>query len=120
MLTARTVAPGWTRTRYGSSGVRAPVEWGTESRLRELLGDRVSRLTVTPKDFVFRFTSPEHFDDYFRAHYGPTLKAFEALDEDNGKLLYADLVELATRHNTATDGSLRVPSAYVEVVATRA
>jgi SAM-dependent methyltransferase len=101
-------------------GVRPPVEWGSEPRLRELFGDRVRELRVTRREFVFRFTSPEHFADYFRAHYGPTLKAFEVLDDDNGKLFYADLVDLAARHNVATDGTAKIPSAYVEVLATRA
>ncbi|AGZ39985.1 class I SAM-dependent methyltransferase [Actinoplanes friuliensis] len=100
-------------------GVRAPVEWGSEPRLRELFGDRVRDLRVTRRDFVFRFGSPDDFADYFRVHYGPTLKAFEALDDDNGKLLHADLVDLATRYNVATDGTAKIPSAYVEVLATR-
>jgi SAM-dependent methyltransferase len=98
-------------------GVRPPVEWGTEQRLRELFGDRVTGLRVTRREFVFRFASAAGFADYFRAHYGPTLKAFEALDEAAGKLLYDDLVELADRHNAATDGTLKIPSAYVEVLA---
>lgn len=100
-------------------GVRAPVEWGSEPRVRELFGGAVSQLTVTPRVFTFRFASAEAFADYFRANYGPTLKAFEALDEDTAKLLYADLVELATRYNRSSgdDPTVRIPSAYVEVVA---
>jgi ubiquinone/menaquinone biosynthesis C-methylase UbiE len=99
-------------------GIRAPVEWGSEPRLRELFRDAVSSLTVTPRVFTFRFESAEHFAEYFRASYGPTLKAFEALSEDDGKLLYADLVELAARYNASTsDPTVRIPSAYVEVVA---
>jgi SAM-dependent methyltransferase len=100
-------------------GIRAPVEWGSEPRLRELFGDRVTELRVTPREFVFRFASPDAFAGYFRAHYGPTVKAFEALDEDNGKLLHADLVDLATRHNVATDGTARIPAGYVQVLARR-
>jgi SAM-dependent methyltransferase len=101
-------------------GVRAPVEWGSEPRLRELLGGAVSELTVTPRVFTFRFPSAEGFADYFRTNYGPTLKAFEALDEDQGKLLYADLVELAARANTSKgDSTVRIPSGYVEVLARR-
>ncbi len=100
-------------------GLRAPAEWGSEARLRELFGDRVRDLRVTPREFVFRFRSPEDFADYFRAHYGPTLKAFEALDEDHGKLLHADLVELISRYNSATDGTAKIRSAYAEVLATR-
>jgi SAM-dependent methyltransferase len=100
-------------------GVRAPAEWGSEPRLRELFGDRVCDLRVAGREFVFRFRSAEDFADYFRAHYGPTLKAFEALDEDQGKLLHADLVELVSRYNSATDGTAKIRSAYVEVLATR-
>ncbi len=101
-------------------GVRPPVEWGAEDRLRELFGDRVTGLRVTRREFVFRFASAEHLADYFRVNYGPTLKAFEALDADAGKLLHEDLVELANRHNAATDGTLKIPSAYAEVLAYKA
>jgi hypothetical protein len=99
-------------------GVRAPVEWGSETRLRELFGGRVADLTVTTHDFVFRFESPEAFVDFFRDQYGPTLKAFEALGDDR-KLLYGDLVELVERYNTATDGTVTFPAEYVEVIAHR-
>ncbi|MBM2622981.1 class I SAM-dependent methyltransferase [Actinoplanes sp. LDG1-06] len=101
-------------------GIRGPVEWGSEDRVRELFGDRVRDLRAVRREFVFRFASPEHFADYFRQFYGPTLKAFEALGPDGGKPLYDDLVELAGRYNTAGDGSARIPSAYLRIVATRA
>jgi ubiquinone/menaquinone biosynthesis C-methylase UbiE len=101
-------------------GIRGPVEWGSEERVRELFGDRVSDLRTERHDFVFRFATPEHFADYFREHYGPTLKAFEALGPDGGKPLYDDLVSLVGRYNTATDGTARIPSTYLQIVATRA
>jgi SAM-dependent methyltransferase len=101
-------------------GIRGPVEWGSDDRIRELFGDRVRDLRIIPRAFVFRFASPEAFADYFREHYGPTLKAFEALGPDGGKPLYDDLVELASQHNVATDGTTKIPSAYVQVLATRA
>jgi ubiquinone/menaquinone biosynthesis C-methylase UbiE len=100
-------------------GIRAPVEWGSEPRVRELFGDRVAELRIIPQTFVFRFASPAAFADYFRAHYGPTVKAFAALDEDGGKHLYEDLVELGTRFNVATDGTARIPSTYLQVLATK-
>lgn len=101
-------------------GVRPPVEWGNEERVRELFGDRVSDLRATRREFVFRFTSAEHLADYFRVNYGPTLKAFEAVGPDGSKQLYEDLVELAARHNVADDGTVKIPSAYLEVLAYRA
>jgi len=100
-------------------GVRAPAEWGAEPRLRELFGDRVTDLRVNRRHFVFRFPSAEAFADYFRENYGPTLKAFEALDHEQGEQLYADLLDLVRRHNTARDGTARIPSAYAEVLAVR-
>ena len=96
-------------------GIRAPVEWGNETRLRELLGERIR---IVPRTFVFRFASPAAFADYFKTYYGPTVKAFEALGDD-GKALHEDLVELAERHNVATDGTARLPAAYVQVLVTR-
>ena len=100
-------------------GIRGPVEWGSEGRVRELFADRVHTVRAVPRTFVFRFTSAEAFADFFREHYGPTLKAFEALGPD-GDPLHKDIVELVARYNTATDGTVKVPSAYLQVVATRA
>jgi SAM-dependent methyltransferase len=101
-------------------GLRAPAEWGTEQRLGELLGAAVTGLRATRREFVFRYAAPEEFADFFRDNYGPTLKAFEALGVEHRELLHADLVELARRSNVATDGSVRIPSAYLEVIAERA
>jgi SAM-dependent methyltransferase len=101
-------------------GIRGPVEWGNADRLRELFGDRVSDLRIEPRTFMYRFASPEAFADFFREYYGPTVKAFEALGPDGGKTLYDDLVDLAGRYNIATDGSAKIPAAYVQVVAVRA
>ena len=58
------------------AGVRPPSQWGTEERLRELIGDAVSDLRITRREFMFRFRSPEEFTEFFRDNYGPTLKAF--------------------------------------------
>jgi ubiquinone/menaquinone biosynthesis C-methylase UbiE len=101
-------------------GVRPPPLWGTEERVRELFGDRVTDLRVTPREFTFRFATPDGWVDYFREHYGPTLKAFEALDTEGGTRLYEDLVELGDRHNIAADGTVKIPSKYVEVLAYKA
>ncbi len=100
-------------------GIRGPVEWGSADRVRELFGDRVRDLRLVPRTFVFRFATAEGFADYFREFYGPTLKAFEALGPDGGKPLHDDLVDLVNRHNVATDGTAKIPSEYLQVVATR-
>ncbi len=102
------------------AGVRSPMEWGTEPRLRELFGDAVSSLSVVEKDFIFRYRSADDFVTSFKAFYGPMFKAFEALDDEGRDNLARDLAALADEHNTASDGTLRIPSTYAEVVAVRA
>ncbi len=102
------------------AGVRSPLEWGTEARLAELFGLRVSSLETTERHYVFRYRSPEEFIDTMRTYYGPMFKAFESLDDDGRAALFGELADLAAQGNTATDGGLRLPSAYLEVVAVRA
>jgi SAM-dependent methyltransferase len=102
------------------TGVRSPLEWGTDARLVELFGDQVADLQVTEREFVFRFRSPAHFVEVFRTYYGPLVMALETLDDEGRAALQADLVELARRSDTARAGGLRLPSAYLEVVATTA
>ena len=100
-------------------GLRSPLEWGTPARLRELLGPGILSLSVTPRTHVFRYRSARHWLDAFRAQYGPVLKAFAALDPAGRDQLDAELIALATSNDTSTASGLRIPSEYLEVVATR-
>jgi SAM-dependent methyltransferase len=101
------------------AGVRPPPQWGTEERLRELLGDAVSRLDIQRRTFVFRFRSPDDFASFFRDNYGPVHKAFGALDEPGRERLYDDLTALAREHDREEGPSVAMPAEYLEVVATR-
>lgn len=101
------------------SGVPSPLLWGTESHLRELFGDGIIDLAITRRDFIFRYPSAQHFLDFFRAYYGPMHRAFAAQDAAGQEALAADLLALLAESNIATDGTLVVPSAYLDVVATR-
>jgi hypothetical protein len=69
--------------------------------------------------FVFRYPSPNHWIDFFRTYYGPTLETFATLDEQGKEALANDLRELANRYNRSGDGTMVVPSEYLEVVITR-
>jgi SAM-dependent methyltransferase len=102
------------------AGIASPVAWGTEPRLRELFGTGVSKLDVAHRHFVFRYRSPQDWLDTFRTYYGPTLKAFTALDDAARKPLETELLTLATESNTATSATLRIPSEYLEIVAVKA
>jgi SAM-dependent methyltransferase len=100
------------------AGVAAPPLWGSETYLRDLLGDGVSELRAESRDFVFRYRSADHMLDVFRTFYGPMLKAFEALDDAGRHALHGGLRDLLDEHNTARD-HLVIASEYLQVVATR-
>ncbi len=100
-------------------GVKPPSLWGTEDRLRELFGEAVPSLEATRRSYVFRYPSAEHFVEWFRDYYGPTIRAFAALDAEGQGALARDLKELLEERNVSGDGTLVVPSDYLEAVAVR-
>jgi ubiquinone/menaquinone biosynthesis C-methylase UbiE len=97
------------------AGVQSPLRWGTEAGISELFGPRVRFLRAERKEFVFRYRSSDHFLDVFRNYYGPTYKAFEALDPARQTALAVDITRLLEGANRAKSG-LAVPSEYLEVV----
>ena len=99
-----------------AAGIKSPALWGTEERLRELFGSRIAALQAPRRNFVFRYRSPRHWLDTFRTYYGPMHKAFAALDAGRQEALAEDLLGLAQRFNSATDGSMVAPSEYLEAV----
>jgi ubiquinone/menaquinone biosynthesis C-methylase UbiE len=101
------------------AGIRSPMLWGSEGHLRTLFGETIADLTVTRRHFAFRQRSARAWIDYMRTYYGPTLKAFAALDEAGQARLIADLEVLIAGHNAADDGTMVVHAEYLEVVATR-
>ncbi len=77
-------------------------------------------ITTAQRYFAFRYRSPEHWIEVFRSYYGPLLKAFAALDASAQGRLEKEVIQLIERFNRAQDGSVVVPSAYLEIVITRA
>jgi ubiquinone/menaquinone biosynthesis C-methylase UbiE len=101
------------------AGAKSPALWGTRARIAEMFGPSAQVINAVPRNFVFRYRSPEHFLEIFRNYYGPTLKAFAALDAANQQGLSGDLLALIGRMNRAEDGTMIVPSEYLEIVITR-
>ncbi len=97
-------------------GVKPPSLWGTEERLRELFAGHIASLQAPRRNFMFRYRSTRHWLDTFRTYYGPMHKAFAALNAGKQESLAVDLLGLAQRLNTATDGAMVVPGEYLEVV----
>ncbi len=101
------------------AGLRSPIQWGTEERLRELFGDTLADIEVVKRHYVFRDRSPRAYLDYWRRFYGPTLKAFEAVGEAGRDALESDLLDLIAQFNRADDGTMVVPNEYLEAVIVR-
>jgi ubiquinone/menaquinone biosynthesis C-methylase UbiE len=101
------------------AGLTSPMAWGTEPRLVELFGPGASDIRTERKSYFFRFASAEHWVDYFRTYYGPTHKAFAALDASRRLAFHAALTTLTEEWNRSKRGALIVPGEYLEVVITR-
>ena len=101
------------------AGAKSPALWGTEARIKDMFGSCAASIRAERRNFNFRYHSPEHFLDIFKSYYGPMLKAFAALDAANQQGLRSDLLALIARMNRTEDGTMVVPSEYLEVVITK-
>jgi len=101
------------------AGLRSPALWGTESHIVDLFGGASVALRCARRRFKFRYRSASHFTHVFREYYGPTHKAFAALDVTQARALERDITALLDELNTGGAGSLVVPSEYLEIVITK-
>jgi 2-polyprenyl-3-methyl-5-hydroxy-6-metoxy-1,4-benzoquinol methylase len=104
------------------AGIPSPLLWGDEAVVRALFEGVADDLQLTRR--VARGCLP--FDpagtvEFFRRYYGPTQRAFAALDSAGQAALKLDLVELQTRHNLSTrPNETETSGEYLEVHARRA
>jgi len=101
------------------AGVPSPMLWGTEPRIVELFGPQATDIRCVRRNLNFRYLSPAHWIEVFRKFYGPTLKAYAALDPARQEKLTTDITALLERLNVGGPNSLVVPGEYLEVVITK-
>jgi len=101
------------------AGLKSPALWGTRDRLNDLFGPDAGSIEAAQRTYMWRYKSPRHWVDLWRAVYGPLQKAFDALDEAAQEQLATDLLALIDRFNVATDGTMVVPADYLEVIVTK-
>jgi SAM-dependent methyltransferase len=100
------------------ASIPSPLLWGTEDAVRERLGAGTTSLSFARRLITLEYPfGPEETVHYFRLWYGPTLRAFAALDEARRDGLRHELEKLWADHNRASDGTTRVQSEYLEVTA---
>jgi SAM-dependent methyltransferase len=101
------------------AGLKSPALWGTEPHIVMLFGSHAADIRCVRKHFNFRYRSVAHFLQVFRDFYGPTHKAFAALEPARQAELEQDITALLQRFNVAGTSSLVVPGEYLEVVIER-
>jgi ubiquinone/menaquinone biosynthesis C-methylase UbiE len=98
-------------------GLLPPTLWGTEERLQELLGEATESIRIFQRTFTFRYPSVDYYLELLREYLGPTRETFRALEPEQQESLTRDVEELVGQFNRSGDGTMIVPSDYVEVVA---
>ncbi len=93
--------------------------WGSEEGLRDLLGDRVTSLRVTPRNVLYRFRSVEAYVDTVLTSFGPAMQRLEKLTGDRQNELRRDLAEALDAYNQSGDETLVLPFDYLETVAVK-
>lgn len=101
------------------AGLQSPMLWGSEPHIVELFGPDATDIRCVRRHFNFRYRSAAHWVEIFRTFYGPTHKAYAALDPERQARLTADITALLERLNIAGPNSLVVPGEYLEVVITK-
>jgi SAM-dependent methyltransferase len=96
-----------------------PLEWGREDVVRERLDGRAAALELARRTLPFEFGSAEEMWEFLGANAGPMVAVREALDAETYGRLRAETVELARAWNGARDGTLRIDSEYLLIVARR-
>ena len=99
-------------------GVQSPLLWGSESHLGDLFMD-AEHIEHRVRNFAFRYRSPEHWVDVFRAYYGPVHKAFLALEPQRQAALELDLLALLRESDVGGAAGLVVPAEYLETTIVR-
>ena len=97
-------------------GLRPATQWGTESRLQELFGDRLASIHIERRNALFRFRSSQHWIEVFSRYFGPIIRVLENLQGEKCTSFLQELDALLNRFNRSGDQTLVVSAEYLEVV----
>ncbi len=99
-------------------GLKPSSLWGTEPRQRELFAG-AANIDVATRIFTMRSLSPAFWIEHMKIYFGPFNRTFAALDPAGQDAMTNELLALIAAHNRAGDGTMVVPSEYLETVITR-
>jgi SAM-dependent methyltransferase len=119
---------GWAGAQFGlvaqflppPPGLVPPSAWGTDERLRELFGDRISALETRLEHAEMCYHDTPGMFELFRDWFGPVSTAWQALDKPQQQKFRDAWIALSEKFNAAHDGTCEIRSEYLEVVAVKA
>jgi hypothetical protein len=83
-------------------------------------GGAATCLVVVLKSSSTKSPGTQHFLEFFRRWFGPTISAFEQVGPEGEEALAADLKAVAARYNRAGEQAAAIAAEYVQVTAVRA
>jgi ubiquinone/menaquinone biosynthesis C-methylase UbiE len=103
-------------------GAKSPLLWGSDEHVREVLGSRVGRLTISRHTYIERASSPENYSRLFMEAFGPLVAIRRSLDAAPERRAELDrrFREAIIRWNGGrSTGPVEIPYEYLLVVGTR-
>lgn len=101
-------------------GVPAQAEWGREEVVRERFAPHSNEIEFDDGDVLWEFASAGEWQAFMERHSPPFVAAKAVLPAEGFEQLMADVREVAEEHNSATDGTVRIPAPYLVIVARKA
>ena len=97
-----------------------PLQWGDPAMVVEWFDDTTWEVTTELRTLSLRYPHTSGGTaELFRAAHGPTVRAFESLDEDRRAALAADLAAHWARHRRTAAAGTEVEAEFLEVTALR-
>jgi ubiquinone/menaquinone biosynthesis C-methylase UbiE len=100
-------------------GVPSPLEWGDESKVQSLLGSAFTDYRFEHYDCPEYADTPEQVAELFIQRFGPTHRAYHALEPEKAAAFREDLIDLFRGYVTPADGKVRFGREYVITLAQR-
>jgi SAM-dependent methyltransferase len=102
-----------------AAGLLPPTRWGTREGLAELLPDAAWRVEIS-EQYVDRVDhSAASLWALFSQWFGPVVNVLAAVAPAQAAAFRDEWIALANRNNVATDGTIEIPSGYLQVIATK-
>jgi ubiquinone/menaquinone biosynthesis C-methylase UbiE len=102
------------------AGLPDPLLWGDESVIHERFDRDTWHVVTTVRTLTLRYPyTPMGTAELYRVAYGPTVRTYEALDEDRRALLAADIEDQWVRDQRRGSPMTEVDAEYREVIAIR-